>query len=298
MPTSYIPATMRDYTNPPQYIVEGTTAATFGVTPTSPTYIQPNIITDFTIDHTITKADVLELGNYDIINAVKTGEIGAFTIKANITDTVLAKTGFNAPSGSGTIEESQSWAVGKDFDGTDNYRLMKGARPISTTLSAERGLWTLDMSFVCREITDWSTSAPAGSTLLTSASSITALDHSSASDDPFTWNSAAYDILSFSATTTFELGLVEVMGKTMIEHSRVSHRRNTGSATIYQKNTTIQGDHSALTKRALTMDVENGTSAFSDTDARITSYASNPSASNTDIIKEDITCEAENRALT
>jgi len=297
MPTSYIPATMRDYTNIPQYIAEGTSAATFGVMPTSPTFIQPNLITDFTIDQQITKADVLELGNYDIVNAVKTGEVSAFSLKANITDTTLAKTGFNAPSGSGTVEESQSWIIGKDFDGTDNYRTLLGARPISTTLSAERGLWELDMSFVCREITDWSTSAPAGSTLLTAASSSTALSHSDAAADPFSWNSAAYDILSFSATTTFELALVEVMGKVNIEHSRVANRRNIGSATVYQKNTTIQTDHNALTKRALAMDVENGTSAFTDTDARITSYSSNPSAASPDIIKEDITWEAESRAL-
>ena len=297
MPTSYIPATMRDITNPPQYLAEGTSAATFGVQPTSPTYIQPNLITDFTIDETITKADVLELGNYDIVNAVKTGEIGAFTIKANITDTTLAKTGFNAPSGSGTVEESQAWIVGKDFDGTDNYRTMLGARPISTTLSAERGLWSLDMSFVCREITGWSTSAPAGSTLLTAASSIAALGHAEAAADPFAHNSNAYDILSFSATTTFELGLVEVMGKVNIEHSRVSHRRNTGSATIYQESKVINDDYRSNIKRGITMDVENGTSAFTDVDARITSYSSNPSASNTDVIKEDISWEAEGRTL-
>lgn len=297
MPTGYLPATMKDYTNPPQYVVEGTTAATFGVQPTSPTYIQPNLITDFTIDQQITKADVLELGNYDVVNAVKTGEVNAFSIKANITDTTLAKFGFNAPSGSGTVEESLAFIVGKDFDGTDNYRTMLGCRPISTTLSAERGLWELDMTFVCREITDWSTSAPAGATLLTASSAQTALSHVDASTDPFSWNATAYDVLSFSATTTFELGLVEVMGKVNIEHSRVAHRRNTGSATIYQKNTSIQVDYAALTKRAILMDVENGTSQFSDTDCRITSYSSNPSAANTDIIKEDITWEAENRAL-
>lgn len=297
MPTSYLPATMKDYTNPPQRVVEGTTAATFGVQPTSPTYISTELITDFTIDQSITKADVLELGNYDIVNAVKTGEVSAFSLKANITDTVLAKYGFNAPNAAGTVSESLAFIIGKDFDGTDNYRTMLGARPISATLSAERGLWSLDMSFVCREITDWSTSAPTGSTLLTASSSSTALSHVDAAADPFSWNSAAYDVLSFSATTTFELSLVEVMGKVNIEHSRVANRRNTGSATIYQKNTTIQTDSNALTKRALSMDVENGTSAFTDTDARITSYSSNPSAGNTDIVKEDISWEAENRTL-
>jgi len=297
MPTDYIPATMRDITNPPQRIAEGTTAATFGVQKTSPTYISTEMITDFTVDQQITKADILELGNYDIVNAVKTGEVSAFSLKANISDTVLAKYGFNAPNGAGTVEESLQFIYSKDFDGTDYYRTLLGARPISTTLSAERGLWELDMSFVCREITDWSSSAPAGSTLLTGSSDTVALSHSDAAADPFAHNSNAYDILSFSATTTFELALVEVMGKVNIEHSRVSHRRNIGSATIYQENTTLQADHNALTKRAITMDVENGTSAFTDTDARITSYSSNPSAGNTEIIKEDISWEAENRAL-
>ncbi len=290
---SYLPNTQADFDNPPQYIAEGTSASTFGTTPTSPTWVEGGIMQDISVDSQIEFDQILALGNYDILDKVKTGEMHAFTLNYKLLNTTMSKHGINAPVGAGTVLQHLSWLWSHKVDGTTQYVIATGARPQSTTLSTDGGAWTCNQTFICKDIAPFTTSAIAGQTLITPTET-GALVASDAGSNAFTWNSVAHDLKSFSMTVAFGMSLQKVLGETNIKMSRPSNRRITWSAEVYQESSSIQSDYDAGTARAIAMAVESGTSAIAMTNARIESYSPTHSAASEDLVTESLsgTCEA------
>ena len=295
---TYVPNTQVDIIRPLQYTEEGTTQATFGVMPTSPTFVAAGINTDFNIDYANTKEDILALGNIDVQDMVKTNERNTFTLKSNISDTVLAKYGINTPVGAGTSGASVAFLFSYNVDGTETFQTLLGCKPISTTLSVDRGLWVLDQTWLAADITIPAAAAPAGATMV-STPTATILAHADSAADPFTWDSVTYDTSSFSITNTFDYGMLEVNGQLNIQHAIPSARRTTIDVEVYQKDDLLQADYDALTTiTTWTMDLEQGTSLFTGTTSRIVDYDRPLAGSSTELIKEKISIETEAVELT
>ena len=94
--------TKRDFVKVLQYVGEGdtvTTPASFGVTPTDPTFTAVGKVTDINLQPDIQHSDTDVLGNEDVIDAIKTQENYSFSISFGMTDTTLINYAFSASGG-------------------------------------------------------------------------------------------------------------------------------------------------------------------------------------------------------
>ena len=294
---SYVPSvTTQDVIKPLQYVEEGTTAATFGVTPSSPTYVAAGINTEVSLDPDIQKEDVLTLGKLDIHEQIKTGERFTFNLKSDISDTVLAKYGVQTPGGAGTIDASLSFLHSFNIDGTEQFQEMLGCRPINTTLSVDRGNWKLDQTWLCQEIKDPAASGPAGSTFITAPPSAAPITHGDQAD-PFTWDAVVYDTSSISLSVAFDLAQLEVNGQLQIQSSRAATRRITADVEVYLRDNLLWPDNNALTKIATALIKIGSGDTATLTDSRIVDYDKPLSATSTEPIKERLSIESEAVAI-
>ena len=292
---SFVPTTARDIVKPLQFVEEGTSAATYGTTPTSPTWTAAGINVEITLDPNIVSEKIRALGSEDYADSVKTQENYAFSLKSRMLNTTLAKYGIQAAGGTGTIGAHLSFTYSKYIDGTEYYTRMVGCKPISTTISVNRGLWELDMTFHCQEIKDETTSSVAGSTYVSAIPSGSPLTHYDQAS-PFTWNSASFMDRSYSLTVTRDLSLLEINGSVLVQHARAALRNISWSAEVYKKSTALLTDHYDQAERTFTYKIASG-ETITHTNARITSYRESLSGSNSDALIESISGEASAVAI-
>lgn len=295
---SFVPTTPRDIVKPLQFVEEGTSAATYGTTPSSPTFTAAGINTEITLDPRIMSEKIRALGSEDYADSVKTGEAYAFSLKSKMLNTTLAKYGIQAASGTGTIGAHLTFVYSKYVDGTQTYYRMVGCRPISTTISVNRGLWDLDMTFHCQEIKDPVTTSDGGLTgptfvtAIPSGSPLTHYDQAA----PFTYNGTSYLDRSFSLTVTRDLSVLEVNGYVLAQHSRAALRNISWSAEVVQKNTSLFTANADQTEATHTYKI--GTAeTITLSNSRITGYSTVESGSSSDPTYESLSGEASAVAI-
>jgi len=288
---SFNPTTKRDIVKPLQYVAEGTSAATYGVTPSSPTYIAAGLNVEITLDPNVLSEKVMALGLEDYADSIKTQENYAFSLKSNIFNTTLAKYGINAVNAAGTIAEHLTFTYSKNLDGTENYTRMVGCKPISTTLSVARGLWTLDMTWHCQEIKDELTSGVAGATHITAVPSNTPFTHQDGAS-PFSWNSVVTLERSFSVTVTRDISLLEINGNVLVQFAKAAQRNITFDVEVYKKAATILTDYYDQTQRTATYKI-GASDVATFTNAKIVGYTESHSGTNTNAAIEQLRCESE-----
>jgi hypothetical protein len=290
---SYVATTQKDIVKILQYVKEGSynTPANFGVIPTaSPAFTAAGRVQEIDTNPDTIYEESLALGNYDIADAIKTQELAAFKFKCQFADSTLAKFGFNVPDGTAnTASESLSFLFSKTVDATEKYVIITGCRPQSTMLSLDRGLWTMEMSIVGRDIAAEASSSGLTTPTYASAYGGTMWGHTGLAASGFTWNSVVYDHRKFSITCNHDLALTESNGDPEILFSKVAGRKITASIDVYKKDTVLRADHKAGTLRSASMSV-NGyqPSLLSFTNARINKYAQKYVAGSKDVLAEQL----------
>ena len=297
--------TKRDFVKVLQYVGEGdtvTTPASFGVTPTNPTFTAVGKVTDINLQPDIQHSDTDVLGNEDVIDAIKTQENYSFSISFEMTDTTLINYAFSASGGgTGSIDESLTFMFSEYLDGTENYTAMYGCRPSNCTVNLDRGVWTATMTFVCKEITVPSATSPwaAETPTFASETSSATLTHSDAGADPFTWNSVAYPESRFSCTVTRGMAVQAVNGNLKIIYCKASTRRVDFSVDVFVKANTLETDFVAKTERSAGYSISTSPDDdFAFTNCVITSYSRQKTATNADGFRESITARAGGVSIT
>ena len=133
-----------DLRKPPQFVAEGHTAATYGVTPNNPVFgaaLQMAVLE---------KANEPEFidndygGTYDRVGIKKVRERNRVTLRGRVRGTAhgggrdlnLITWACHVPGGANTAGESLTWADSYlDAHGTENYRVWKGCKPLSATVT-------------------------------------------------------------------------------------------------------------------------------------------------------------------
>ena len=295
----------RDFVKVLQYVGEGdtvTTPANYAAAITSPTFIAVGKVTDINLQPDVQHGDTDVLGNEDIIDAVKTGELYSFQITFEMINTTLINYAFSASGGgTGSIDESLTFMFSEYIDGTENYTAMYGCRPTSCTWSLERGMWIANMTFICKEITVPSSTSPwnASTPTFASETSTATMSHSGAGADPFTWNSVAFPEGRFSTTVTRGMAVQAVNGTNQIVYCKSSTRRIDFAVDVFVKNNTLETDWLAKTERTAGYSISTSPDDdFAFTSCVITSYNSQKSASSTDAFRESITARAAGVSIT
>ena len=296
--------TKRDIVKELQYVGETDTVSTpgsFGTTPSSASFTLVGNNSEINIQPDVQHMDVSVLGSEDVIDAVKTQSLYAFTIRYNPIDVALWKFLWNS-SGSGTNspDESLSFTYSYNLDGTEYYQHIRGARPTSGTMSVSRGVWETTMTFVAKDITipnttDGNAGTPTYQTTETSSSPIV---HSDGGGEPFAWNSTTYGERSFSTTVTRNMAVMAVNGETDITYCKATDRSITASVDVFagknSNETTLYTDYEGKTARAATYKFNStGPITFTYANCIITDYGYTHAAGSTDALIESITFRAE-----
>ena len=295
--------TKKDIVKELQYIGENdtvTTPASYGVTPSSATFILVGNNTEINIQPDVQHMDVSVLGSEDVIDAVKTQSLYAFTIRFNPIDTALWRYVWNA-SGGGTAspDESLSFTYSYNLNGTEYFQHIKGARPTSGTMSISRGVWECNMTFIAKDITiPNTTDGNTTPTYQTSETTSSPIVHSDGGGNPFTWNSVNYGERSFSTTVTRNMAVMAVNGETDITYSKTTDRGITFTTDIFagtaSNETTFYTDFEGKTARAASYKFTSSPSkTFTFANCILSDYSYTHSAGSTDALIESVTCRAE-----
>lgn len=296
--------TKRDIVKELQYVGEGNSISTpslYGTTPSSSSFTLVGNNTEINVQPDVRHMDVNVLGTEDVIDAVKTESLYAFTIRYNPIDLALWAYLWDASGGgAGSIDESLSFTYSYYLNGTEYYQHMRGCRPTSGTLSVSRGVWECNMTFIAKDITipnttDGNGGTPTYQTTETSSSPIV---HSSGGGSPFTWNSVGYGERSFSTTVTRAMAVMAVNGETDITYTKPVSRSITFSTDVFagtaNNQTTLYTDYEGKTARTASYKFTSSPSkTLTYTNAVITDYSYTHAAGSTDALIESITARAE-----
>jgi len=296
--------TKQDIVKELQFVTEGdsvSNAALYGVTPDSSTFALVGNNTEININPDVQHMDVNVLGSEDVIDAVKTQSLYAFSLRNNPVDLTLWKYLWNS-SGTGALspDSSLSFTYSFNLDGTEYYQHMRGCRPTSGTLSVSRGVWEQNMTFIAKDITVPATSTGDGGTPVyqSSETSSSPIVHSDGGGNPFTWNSVTYGERSFSTTVTRNMAVMAVNGETDITYTKATDRSITFTADVFSgtasNETSMYTDYEAKNARAASYKFNStGPVTLTYENAIITDYSHTHAAGSTDALIESITARAE-----
>jgi len=296
--------TKQDIVKELQFVTEGdsvSNAALYGVTPDSSTFALVGNNTEININPDVQHMDVNVLGSEDVIDAVKTQSLYAFSLRNNPVDLTLWKYLWNS-SGTGALspDSSLSFTYSFNLDGTEYYQHMRGCRPTSGTLSVSRGMWEQSMTFIAKDITVPATSTGDGGTPVyqSSETSSSPIVHSDGGGNPFTWNSVTYGERSFSTTVTRNMAVMAVNGETDITYTKATDRSITFTADVFSgtasNETSMYTDYEAKNARAASYKFNStGPVTLTYANAIITDYSYTHAAGATDALIESITARAE-----
>lgn len=231
-----------------QYVEE----TTYGVTPTSPTFIHAGPLVDLTENVDIGSIKYRQIGSRDIYSLIKTGEMYSFEITFNPLDELLIKYGVDLPGGTGTIEKSLTFVKSQKINDVENFTLYKGCRCDSVDIEVTNdGAVEVSMTFLCREIT--TPSSTSGLTTPTFASNPTTAPWTNITpgSGPLSVNSVVYDTPSFSMSVTNNLERIKPNGELIAKFVEPTLRDVTFEFDTWLKDTVLLADTKTLTPRSL-----------------------------------------------
>lgn len=296
--------TKRDIVKELQFATEGdsvSSPALYGVTPSSSTFALAGNNTEINIQPDVQHMDVSVLGSEDVIHAVKTQSLYAFTLRNNPVDLTLWKYLWQS-SGTGLVSPDASLSFTYSFylGGTEYYQHMRGCRPTSGTLSVSRGMWDQTMTFVCKDITIPTTSTGDPGTPVYQSSETTSapLIHSDGGGSPFTYNAVSYGERSFSTTVTRNMAVMAVNGETDITYTKATDRSISFTADVFSgtasNQTSLYTLYESKDADAASYKVNSvGPVTLTYANCVLTNYNFTHSAGSSDALIESITARAE-----
>ena len=296
--------TGKDIVKELQFVTEGDSVADpslYGVTPDDSSFALVGNNTEITINPDVQHMDVAVLGSEDVIDAVKTQSLYAFTIRNNPINLDLWEYLWNASGGGANSPDSSlSFTYSYNLGGTEYFQHMRGCRPTSGTLSINRGAWEQNMTFIAKDITVPATSTGDGGTPVyqTSETTSSPIVHSDGGGDPFTWNSVTYGERSFSTTVNRGMAVMAVNGETDITYTKCYDRSITFTTDVFSgtasNETSIYTDYEAKNKRAASYKFTSSPSkTLTFANCVVTDYSNTHAAGSADALIESITCRAE-----
>lgn len=279
--------TQRDNIKPPQYVTEGTTAATYGMTPNNPVFTQA--LKDATISDssTPTTVDVRIAGKaYNRVEKKKVREVNTLTLKGylreadkNLLKLAANETGDNNIDTSFTLLQSR-----RDTSGTEQYYLYKGCKIGTLSLSIDNnGQIMADFSirFKNREVTSTTPNNTAGAIKDTDTGEI--LTHL---DVGFVYNGASVSHRTATITVTWESAIHDAAGSLQDLYCKAARGLVSGSFDLFSRGDAIQAEALAVTARSAIVTISTITLTF-------TGFVFDPSAEEVKGDSADATIESK-----
>lgn len=234
-----------------QYI-EGA-AGTYATVPSNPSFTSAGAVRELTEGVELESINYRFIGSRDRYKEIKTGTNYTFSTTFNPLDENLMKYGVNLPGGTGTIERDLQFVKSQTVDGTEKYRVYKGARCNSIEISITNdSAVDVTMEWICSTITDWaSTPGFTGTANYALPPSATPWTNLTGGSQPLIWNSIAQDTPSFSMTVNNNIARIKPNGETEPKWVDPTFRDITFEFDVYDHNQTLRADMIAATERTL-----------------------------------------------
>jgi len=175
----------------------------------------------------------------------------------------------------GTNGKSLSMVYSILLSGVENYVIFRGTKTDSIDVEVTPDGLDVTQNFICKSISVPSSAHGLGAnTAFAAASAATPLCGTDASQ--LTWNSVAYDPVSFKVTVAQNLEARRTVGQQQIQYLTATNRDITFDFTISAYNTVLITDTTAMTSRTMSMTI--GASTLTFTGAHLVNYSSTLSA--------------------
>ena len=315
MATAHNLTTKRDIVQPLSWFGEGdriTTPALFGVDVVDSTFNLVDNCTEINPGVDIIHEDILSFGKVSRISAVKLREDYTFGFKFNPADTdlfvyIYDDTAEEGTGGAGSPDETLSFHWSERINGTTHHFNVLGWSPTNLNLTIERGLWQCEMIGVCKEITRMNTVDPfeTGGTPVYPAlgTDSAALEHSSVSTTPFTYDGVNYAERRFTMNITRGMAIQAVNGSQQIIYTKPSSKEINFSADVFTGTNTADvtelandwylKDATAIAKDASYKFTTAPAKTFTFTNCVLTSYEKSMALGSTDASIESVAFNAE-----
>lgn len=255
--------TQRNLIKKPQFVTEGITAATYGVTPTNPVFIQVGQDASLVEESNPTVAENRIVGDVDRKETTKTFEENTvkFMAKLMAVDKTTLQWLMNKPVIPETIntpDESRTWTWSYSSDaGAEIFKTYRGCKPIDYSISVDtEGYLILECTLSFDTITNATPLIGTGSfgTDLVG----TPLIHTDAGANPFMYNGQAVSIETFTLSGNYTMAHQNALGTVKPLYMKATMRALSGNIVIYKQDETLQVDARAATEREVIFILDTG----------------------------------------
>lgn len=264
-----VPTGAPDIIKKPQF-VEETVEGTLPLT--SPTFKSCGLVQSIGRDITIENNKIRPLGEYDIKQQVKLGEVHTSEIKFQPDNFQLMKYGMLLPisptttpadptmvAPNNTVGVSISIIMSALIDGVEKYRVYRGVKfnGLSGEITREGG-FNVTMPFQCISIDDWGTAPVFTSPTFAADPSADPWSGITSGADPLTINAVIYDTTSFKFD--FDLGVQRFRpnGITTFKYSKSFQRNISLAWNTLVYNSVLVGDLRSFTARTVAYRIATG----------------------------------------
>ncbi len=236
--------THRDQEKLPQSVIEGITAATYGVTPANPAYQSFGIDQSLVEATTPTVAELRVAGDVDRKRTTKTREVNTVNYKQKLlaSDVAMLKWAISKPNGAGTPDESRTFLDSYlDAAAAETYRIFRGCKPQSVTLTKDNaGYQMLETTLSVKQIEETINAPAIGSGSYASPSADAPLAQADSGVDNFEFNNITYDFRSFTLSITYTEAMKDSSGSVIDLYRTPTQRVISGSLDIFKQGRALQ----------------------------------------------------------
>ena len=256
---SFEQSTQRDIKSPIQFVAEGITPATYGVTPENPAFKQA--FYDAAIIDNVTPSTVMrhQVGSPDRegVSIARLAQDLAIRGKMRSADEALMYWAMSLPNDAvGSPDESRTFMFSEDIGGVTKWNIYKGVKISGANLTIPNtGFITAELLGSYRsfsEITPTAVAALTGTGSRITASSGPPLNHVGTL---FTYNGTVYAFRTLTLSVAFDMAPVDSSGEIVDLFKRPTMRRITGTIAVFKKNSALQADARAQTPRNVTIKI-------------------------------------------
>lgn len=239
--------TQRNRVKQSQYVSEGITTATYGITPTNPVFTAIGCNTILVDNSSPNTAEQRISGDVDKKRKDFISSNSSMTIRTQMTFLDLAllqwvTTKPETPNVIDTPDESKTFIDSYlDVDGNEITRQFLGCKPTGWTFSEDRaGYLTLEITCSCKEILESPTPVAIGTGSFAAANLIAPYTHRDAGVLPFLYDGVGFTTSNFSSTGTLVQAMQDVQGSDTTLYAVPTQRTIAGAISIYKKNADLQ----------------------------------------------------------
>lgn len=239
--------TQRNRVKQPQFVSEGITPATYGVTPTNPVFIAIGRNTIIDDNSSPNSAEQRQSGNVDRNRKDFISKNATMTLKLQMTtlDVGLLRWATTKPVDPfiiGTPDESRTFIDSYlNISDTEIFRQFLGCKPTGWSFTEDRaGYLVLEITCSCQQILESPTSPIIGTGSFAAVNSIAPYTHRDAGALPFLYNGEGFTSSNFISTGTLAQAAQDALGSDVTLYQVPTQRVITGSISIYKKNEELQ----------------------------------------------------------